>query len=59
MRTVRRYGWLVPLMIFGALAIATPINPWLLGVLALVSVAIMHLAASQIEKKTSRKSVSE
>lgn len=49
----------MPLMIFGALAIATPINPWLLGVLALVSVAIMHLAASQIEKKTSRKSVSE
>lgn len=53
MRTIRQYGWLLPLIIFGALAITTSLNPWLLGAFALVTVGIIHFVAIQIDRKRS------
>ncbi|HBV09071.1 MAG TPA: hypothetical protein DEB66_03300 [Micrococcaceae bacterium] len=53
MKTVRQFGWLVPLIIFGALAIITPVNPWVLGALALATVGVIHFVAIQIDRKRS------
>ena len=40
MKFIRYYGWLIPVVVFGVLAIVTPVSPWLLGVAALVVIVL-------------------
>lgn len=40
MKFVKCYWWLVPALIFGTLALVTPVSPWLLGSTALVVVVL-------------------
>jgi len=40
MKFMRYYGWLIPVVVFGAIAIVTPVSPWLLGLAALVVIML-------------------
>jgi hypothetical protein len=40
MTFLKYYWWLIPALIFGFLAIVTPLSPWLLGLSALVIIVL-------------------
>lgn len=45
MMILRYFGWLVPVAVFGVLAIVTPISPWLLGGAAFLVIIVGYAVA--------------
>ncbi|WP_158254057.1 hypothetical protein [Cryobacterium sp. Y50] len=45
MTILRYFGWLVPVIVFGIVAIVTPISAWLLGGAALLVVILGYAVA--------------
>ena len=50
MRTLRYFGWLVPVVVFGVLAIVTPISPWLLGGAAFLVIILGYAVAWRLRR---------
>lgn len=51
MTSLRYWGWLVPLGVFGAIAILTDIPPLILASAALASIAVMWLLLGRQDKR--------
>lgn len=48
MTILRYFGWLVPVAVFGVLAIVTPISPWLLGAAAFLVIMLGYAVAWRV-----------